>query len=158
MEPFDLRKWKSLPSQAPAVVDQIAIDSRRITSKNALFVALGGAHSDGHHYVKEALLRGARFALVQHDFSCAGIDEQSLIRVDSPLRALQAIAALYRQEMKAKVVAVIGSYGKTMTKDLLYHLVERSFPTFASPESFNSQIGVALSLLSIKKEQKIAII
>lgn len=153
MELFDLGKWKRGIS---AAVDQVVIDSRAIVSSNALFVALPGTNTDGHNFVSHAAEMGASHAIVSRDFPGAeGID---LIRVDNPLLALQEISSLYRNEMGAKVVAVTGSYGKTMVKDLLYKLLCGGDDVVASPESFNSQIGVPLSLLTLNKQDRLAII
>lgn len=155
MEPFDLSAW----TKVPCTIDQVTIDSRRIHSQNALFVALSGAHFDGHDFVRAAFRQGARCCIVKQDFCFEALPaDKFLIRVEDPLRALQQIAAEYRRQMPAQVIAITGSFGKTMLKDLLFSLLEQEFPTFASPESFNSQIGVALSLLKIKKSHRFAII
>jgi len=155
MEPFDLSAW----TKAPCIIDQVTIDSRRIHSKNSLFIALTGAHYDGHDFVRAAFRQGANCCIVRHDFFLESVPQDKfLIRVDDPLRALQQIAAEYRRQMPAQVIAITGSFGKTMLKDLLFTLLESEFNTFASPESFNSQIGVALSLLKIKRTHRIAII
>lgn len=159
MEPFDLQKWPGYKELWPFIVDQITIDSRRIHSPNSLFVALTGTNFDGHDFVRAAFRQGAKAAIVRHDYiSEDRFTDKLLIRVDDPLRALQEIARLYRQEMRAQVLAITGSFGKTMLKDLLVRLVEGEINTIASPESFNSQIGVALSLLKIKRGHKLAII
>ncbi len=166
MEPFDLRAWPefseaelSCSITGPVIIDQVAIDSRRISSRNALFVALSGAHFDGHAFIKEAYKNGARSAIVKKGVACEQIPcSMKLFKVDDPLKALQQIAASYRLQMQAKIVAITGSFGKTMLKDLLHHLVEPGFETFSSPESFNSQLGVALSLLKIRSSCQVAII
>lgn len=164
MEPFDLRLWTGFRqaqgcTSSPAIVDQIVIDSRRIHSKNALFVALQGNVQDGHHFVMQAAQTGARYALVRNDWQppCT-IKSLTLLRVDDPLRAFQEIARCYREQLSVQVVGITGSYGKTMIKDLLQAMVGSTKSVVASPESFNSQIGVPLSLLTIRKEHSIALI
>ena len=159
MEPFDLRLWSGfsqtgLDSTIPHIIDQAVIDSRRVYSENALFVALPGTQSDGHHYIPQSK---AKYALVKKHWQgeCAGTQ---LLRVDNPLTAFQEIAKAYRMQMNCKVITIAGSYGKTMVKDLLQTLLETTHPVVASPESFNSQIGVPLSLLTIRKEHTLAII
>ncbi len=164
MDPFDLRLWEGFveaggESSAPAIVDQITIDSRRIDSKNTLFVALKGASEDGHKFIDHAAKAGARYALVRKDWHTAPPTPSIiLLRVDDPLRAFQSIAKAYRQTMECKIVCIAGSYGKTMVKDLLQLICQTTYRVVASPESFNSQIGVPLSLLTIKKEHQLAII
>ena len=163
MEPFDLNKWHFFSEAGgikdDAMVDQIQIDSRRIASKNALFVALKGDITDGHDFIAHAAKLGAKYALVKQGFvapeSAKGI---KLLTVEDPLKAFQQIASAYRDQMSANVVVITGSYGKTMVKDLLADIVKSKAKTMCSPESFNSQIGVPLSLLQINKEHEIAII
>jgi alanine racemase len=152
MELFDLCKWR--PELLS--IDQVAIDSRWITSPKALFVALKGVHVDGHDFVEEAIKKGAQYCLVKKD-ALLPLSKNRLLQVDDPLRALQQISALYRRERKAKVVAICGSCGKTMLKDLLLQLVGHEY-CFASPGSFNSQLGAALSLLQIQKSDTLALI
>ncbi len=164
MDPFDLRLWKGFEKSGgsldkPAIIDQLVIDTRRISSPNSLFVALPGSFEDGHTFVEKAANSGAAYAIVKHDF--LDLDFKSdliLLKVESPLRAFQEIAAAYRMTKKAKVIAIGGSYGKTMVKDLLFSMLKKVKCTICSPESFNSQIGVALSLLTIHECHEVAII
>lgn len=160
MDPFDLRLWSRFnQSEEPSVIDQVAIDTRRIEGGNSLFVALPGSRTDGHLYLRHAEEAGARFALVKKGtryHSPSG--RMKLLFVDNPLLAMQEIAAAYRNQLKIKIVGITGSYGKTMVKDLLQELLKKKYKTAASPESFNSQIGVALSLFTLKKEHEIGLI
>lgn len=165
MEQFDLREWPGFIDtigclDRPATIDQIAIDSRLIDSKNALFVALPGLNEDGHRFVPSAFQAGAKFALVKKDYiSPSPLPADAiLLRVDEPLRAFQEIAKAYRLKRKAKILGISGSHGKTMVKDLLHAILQYYAPTVASPESFNSQIGVPLSLLTIMDSHDYALI
>lgn len=163
MESFDLRKWPGsahagLCQSLPAIVDNIIIDTRRIDSKNTLFVALKGSQIDGHHFVKAAEKGGARYALVRHDWIAPNDLNITLLRVTDPLKAFQDIVKYYKNEMSAKIICITGSYGKTMVKDLLELMVSTTTSVVASPESFNSQIGVPLSLLHIQSDHQIALI
>jgi alanine racemase len=162
MEAFDLRLWPGhieagLDPSHPHFIDQVAIDSRRIYSDRSLFVALKGIQADGHDFIQIAAIKGAKYAIVKNDWigSCSDLQ---LLKVPDPLKAFQAIAKAYRLQMNCKVIAITGSYGKTMVKDLLLAFLETSFSTIASPESFNSQIGVPLSLLTIRHEHRFALI
>jgi alanine racemase len=164
MESFDLRQWDEFKCAGgsvsePAIIDQITIDSRRTDSPNSLFVALKGEKEDGHSYIEQVAQAGAKFAIVSHSwqpsFSYPGL---TLLRVASPLNAFQAIARTYRLQLPTKIIGVSGSFGKTMVKDLLLTLLATEKQVAASPESFNSQIGVALSLLTLSKKHEIAVI
>lgn len=164
MDPFDLRTWPGFADAGgdlsnPAIIDQVAIDSRRIDSRHSLFVALQGEHLDGHQFISAAANAGARFVLARKDWVALDIPNSvAILRVPDPLHAFQAIAQTYRQQLSAHVVAITGSYGKTMVKDLLQAMLSTKARVGASPESFNSQIGAALSLFTIKKEHEIALI
>jgi alanine racemase/UDP-N-acetylmuramoyl-tripeptide--D-alanyl-D-alanine ligase len=164
MDPFDLRLWNGFKFAGgsvnqPAIIDQITIDSRRIDSPFSLFVALKGDRQDGHHYVLHAATMGARYALVFQDWPCPyPSPELILLRVSNPLRAFQEITQAYRLQLPVKIIGITGSFGKTMVKDLLHTLLSTQQRVVCSPESFNSQIGVPLSLLTIRQEHEIAII
>lgn len=164
MDAFDLRLWKGFVeagghTSSPAMIDQIAIDSRRIDSTRALFVALPGKVHDGHLFIGQAAHAGARFALVKNSWlQTQLIPNIQLLRVADPLRAFQEIAKCYREHLNCRLLSITGSYGKTMVKDLLQMMLETRLRVVASPESFNSQIGVPLSLLTIRKEHEIALI
>lgn len=164
MDPFDLRQWSLFHTAGgslsePAIVDQITIDSRRIDSTHSLFVALKGDHQDGHAFVKDAAAAGAKYALVSERWQPSEpIDGLMLLRVPDPLRAFQEIAKTYRMQLPTKIIGITGSFGKTMVKDLLHTLLSTQNRSAASPESFNSQIGVPLSLLTLRKEHEIAVI
>lgn len=164
MDPFDLRAWPLFEAAGgnpslPAVIDQIVIDSRRVDSANALFIALEGAQTDGHCFVSKAAQKGALYAIVRNGWHpCEPLPVLNLLRVEDPAKALQEIAKIYRGSMKCHVIAIAGSYGKTMVKDLLEALIGTTHHTAASPESFNSQIGVPLSLFKISSKHEVAII
>lgn len=164
MDSFDLRLWSGFAaangqSTFPALIDQITIDSRRIDSKHALFVALEGKSCNGHHFITQAAKAGAKYAITKKGWRPSeNIEGLTLLYVEDPLKALQQIAGAYRQKQTCKVVGIAGSYGKTMVKDLLRTMIATTYSVVASPESFNSQIGVPLSLLTIRKSHEIALI
>lgn len=161
---WDLKKWPLFlssggDSTCSAFIDQLTIDSRRIESPHSLFVALPGQEHDGHQFVPDADLRGAAYALVKENYIPAvPLKNMRLLRVPDPLRALQDLACWHKRQMPAKILAITGSQGKTMVKDLLAQMLEARYAVYASPESFNSQLGVALSLLGLAESHEIAII
>jgi Alr-MurF fusion protein len=164
MDPFDLRLWPGFAAAGgdltfPAMTDQITIDSRRIDSPHALFVPLPGKEFDGHKFISHAAKVGARYALVAKEWNSPDfLENVTLLRVSDPLKAFQEIATSYRKQLSCSIIGISGSYGKTMVKDLLEAMIATTRLVVASPESFNSQIGVPLSLLTIKKEHEIALI
>lgn len=164
MDAFDLRLWPGFAeaggdTSLPAITDQITIDSRRIDSPYALFVPLEGKVHDGHKFISQAAKAGARYALVKRGWKPSEpLESLKLLHVDDPLTAFQQIANIYRKQFSCKVIGIAGSYGKTMVKDLLQAMLATTYSVAASPESFNSQIGVPLSLLTIRKGHDIALI
>ncbi|MBT3222997.1 MAG: UDP-N-acetylmuramoyl-tripeptide--D-alanyl-D-alanine ligase, partial [Proteobacteria bacterium] len=132
----------------PSDITGVSIDSRR-SGPGDIFFALRGRHVDGHHFVGAALESGASIAVVERGFADQS-DLRPLIAVDSPLEALQRLAAWYRQNMLDKVVAITGSNGKTIVKDALTAMLAGHIEVASSPGSFNSQIGVPLSILSAR--------
>lgn len=164
MDVFDLHNWVGYLSAggdpaAQALIDQISIDSRRINTQKSLFVALKGEKSDGHQFVLQAAKAGAKYALVSKQWIApTDLPPINLLRVPNPLTSFQEIARCYRAKLSTKIIGITGSFGKTMVKDLLQQLLSTQFCTAASPESFNSQIGVPLSLLTLQSNHEFAII
>jgi len=130
------------------VVEAATIHSERIHRASAFF-ALSGSRSDGHRFVGDALANGALAAVVARGrLPPRSVEGGVLVEVDSPLRALQALAAWWRRRLRADVVAVVGTNGKTVTKDALVHFAGCCARVHGSPGSYNSQVGVPLALLA----------
>ncbi|MEV6930683.1 alanine racemase [Dactylosporangium sp. NPDC051485] len=138
-------------------VGSVAIHSDRLQA-DSLFFALQGA-TDGHRFVARALANGAIAAVVAADrLDELPHDAGPLIAVADPLAALQEMAVWWRRQLTATTfVAVVGSNGKTLTKDALVGLLP-SHATYASPGSYNSQLGVALSVLQCPADVPVAVI
>jgi alanine racemase len=138
---------------AAIVVEAVAVDARRLP-RRSLFVALRGRHVDGHDFLDQAAANGAAAALVRADARPASL---AAIAVDSPLAALQRLAAWYRRAHLGRVVAITGSNGKTIVKDALHAQLVGTFSTAASPGSFNSQLGVPLAVLAAPPGTAVAV-
>jgi alanine racemase len=139
----------SLNSHDKEPVSSISIDSRRIP-RHSVFFPLKGSQFNGHEFVADAAASGAAAAVVSKEWRERIATEHSkipLIVVDDPLEALQLLAAWWRRELQGKVVAVTGSNGKTIVKDALIQLLSSTYSCSGSPDSFNSQIGVPLSVI-----------
>lgn len=125
-------------------IQHLLYDSRRVQHpESSLFFALETAHSNGHRYVAEAYKKGVRAFVVSEDVS---LEDAVVIRVDDTLAALQQLAAHHRSRFAIPVIGITGSNGKTVVKEWLAHLLEDDFSLVRSPKSFNSQIGVPLSV------------
>ncbi len=141
----------------------VATDSRNHVAHPAetLFVALSGSGRDGAHYIGEMYRRGVRGFLCRSVPSGAetAMPDASFVTVGDTLRALQALAAYHRQQYNGTVVGITGSNGKTVVKEWIAQLwPEGVGKLLRSPRSYNSQLGVALSLLMIEGDEQLVVI
>lgn len=138
---------------------RVITDSRLPAGPDDLFFALQGPRHDGHRYMAELAARGVRCFCCQPGTWPAGAPQNvTCVACASPLGALQALAANHRQQLTARVVAIVGSNGKTIVKEWLAELLGDDRRTARSPRSYNSQIGVALSLLDVDGAAQLALI
>lgn len=141
------------------VVGNISTDSRSTLAADSLFVALVGAKRDGHDFVSDMIKRGCTLFLVENLRKEWATSTASFIVVKDTLQALQMLAADNRAKFKGEVVAITGSNGKTIVKEWMADLWDPANGSIIkSPRSYNSQLGVSLSLLMIKGEERVAII
>lgn len=139
-------------------VGHLAIDSRQpLDPAEALFIALGGKHHDGHRYLADMQQRGVSAFLVQRGKAGALHPGASVIEVDDTLLALQAITAWHRAQFTLPVVGITGSNGKTVVKEWLNQLLAPEEHIVRSPGSWNSQVGVPLSVWAIRPEHTLGI-
>jgi len=137
----------------PLSVGGVSTDSRSVRP-GELFFALHGPRFDGHDFVGAALQRGAVAAVVRTDRAadirraCASSQPVRLIEVPDVVAALGRLAAFHRSQTSAQVIAVVGSNGKTTTKEMIGHILRMRLSGRCSPKSFNNAIGVPLTLLS----------
>ena len=136
-------------------VSGVAIDTRRLEHGD-LFVALPGERTDGHAFLSEAVRSGATALLVRRGTSLP--DGAASIIVDEPLDALSRLAASARAHLSATVVAITGSSGKTITKDLTAGVAGVRFRTVASEASFNNEIGVPLTILEAGDDTEVLVL
>ena len=133
----------------------VVTDSRKLT-KNCFFVALRGEHFDGNDFAETAIELGAKYALV--DRPEVAEKNPQLIAVQNTLQSLQELAQYHRNTLKAKIIALTGSNGKTTTKELVKNVLAEKFTTHATYGNLNNQIGVPLTLLGFNEETEIGIV
>ncbi len=133
---------------------KICTDTRKITT-GCLFFALKGPHFNGNEFAKEALKKGASYAIV--DDELYAIDDKYILVKDA-LTTLQELARFHRKELKCKVLGITGSNGKTTSKELCLQVLKKKYNTLATSGNLNNHIGVPLSILSIGTDTEIAII
>ncbi len=137
-------------------VDYLLYDSRRmVPSVHSLFFALEGKR-DGHSFVREMYRRGVQAFVVRRIED--GFPQANYLVVEDTLKALQTLAAFHRRHFDIPVIAVTGSNGKTIVKDWLSFLLEKFYSVVRSPRSFNSQIGVPLSVWEMDEYHEIAVL
>ena len=138
-------------------VDDIVTDSRRRAfGAGAMFVAMRGANHDSHDYVAEMCRSGVRAFMVERIEEATG--EAGYVCVDNAIAALQRLAQAHRASFKGTVVGITGSNGKTVVKEWTARALPSDVKLIASPMSYNSQLGVALSLLMIQGDEDVALI
>lgn len=142
-----------------AVISTLLTDSRSLSApEKTLFFALHTREGDGHNFVDQLYERGVRNFVVEREDIAAGKPDANFIVVRSPLAALQQIAAYHRGRFDMPVIAITGSKGKTIVKEWLYALLKDDYKVVRSPRSYNSQIGVPLSVWEMSDKHNLAII
>lgn len=145
-------RWHVEPAGKPSTLAGVTTDSRAV-AKGHVFIALTGEKFDGHDFLASAAASGAA-VLVASDAqkaSAADVGKSAVLLVDDTLVALQRLAGAYRDHLRAcgtRVIAVVGSNGKTTTRSLIHTVLSAAFRGTQSPKSFNNHIGVPLTLLS----------
>lgn len=137
-------------------VSTLLTDSRKaIVERGTIFFAIGGAHHDGHHFVTKLYEQGIRQFVVERPM-VIGPDANVLL-VDSSISALQKTAGKHRTTIKAPVIGITGSNGKTIIKEWLYQLLSPEFKIAKNPASYNSQLGVPLSVWQMQSHHTLGI-
>lgn len=142
-----------------ARITDLIYDTRKVYNVgDALFFALVNQR-DGHDYIAEAYGKGIRnFVISQNDLQIACYPGSNFIWVADTLKAIQEIATFHRHQFAYPIIGITGSNGKTIVKEWLYQLLSREYNCYQSPKSYNSQLGVALSLWQLSTDFDLAII
>ena len=139
------------------IIKDILFDSRLlIDADNTLFFALNSGRNDGHKYIAELYEKGVR-AFVISQKNIENYVDATFIVVDDTLSALQKLAAHHRAQFNIPVVGITGSNGKTIVKEWLYQILSPSMSVCRSPKSYNSQIGVPLSVWQMNSTNDVAL-
>ena len=147
---------------ADAQIGWLLTDSRSLCfPEETLFFALKTQRNDGHRYIQDLYRRGVRNFVVENNSQFSILNSQfenaNFLVVPSPLAALQRLAERHRDEFDIPIVGLTGSNGKTMVKEWLYQLLSPQFSVTRSPKSFNSQIGVPLSVWLLNEQTEIGL-
>ncbi len=142
-----------------ANISILLTDSRSLCfPEESLFFALTSNKNDGHNYINELYKKGVRNFVVNNNYNpTQETKDANFIMVDNTLEALQTLARFHRRQVKMPVIGITGSNGKTIVKEWLYQLLSHNKKVIRSPRSYNSQIGVPLSVWQLDADSDIAI-
>jgi Alr-MurF fusion protein len=145
-------------SSCTDIINTLFIDSRKpLRGEEVLFIAIKGPNNDGHKYVELLLNEGVSHFLVNENFDTTGLSA-NFIKVSDTFDSLQSLAGWHRSRFSYPVLAITGSAGKTSVKEWLYQLLKENYNIVRSPKSYNSQVGVPLSLFEMTENHDLAII
>lgn len=138
-------------------IDNVSIDSRSLQNNSGtLFFALFGANNDAHQYIEDLISKGVQNFVVNHiPNNLEG--KANFLVVENTLKALQDFASFYRKSFYFPIIGITGSNGKTIVKEWLNFLLSPDYNIIRSPKSYNSQIGVPLSVISINEKHNLGI-
>lgn len=137
----------------------LSIDSRKVTSPDhTIFFAIPGERNDGHEYITDCIDLGIRNFVIS-DVSSILTEKHNVnfIVVDNVVDALQKLAAAHRKQFDIPVIGITGSNGKTIVKEWLSQLLHEEYEIIKSPKSYNSQVGVPLSIWAINSNHTLGV-
>lgn len=147
----DIVRGTVLQIPVDRLVQNLIIDSRKaIVREGSIFFAIKGTHHDGHAYIDSLYKNGLRQFIVEYDGFVTTYPEANFLQVSSSIHALQRIAAHHRSKFSIPIIGITGSNGKTIVKEWLYQLLSKQHTVVKNPGSYNSQIGVPLSVWQLQ--------
>ncbi|HUX84020.1 MAG TPA: bifunctional UDP-N-acetylmuramoyl-tripeptide:D-alanyl-D-alanine ligase/alanine racemase [Chitinophagaceae bacterium] len=139
-------------------VAYLLLDSRKLTyPASSIFIALVTDRRDGHQYIPDLYRRGVRNFIVSQPLAPEDFPLANFILVRDTMQALHLLTASHRQQFKIPVIGITGSNGKTVVKEWLFQLLQEDYNIVRSPKSYNSQIGVPLSVWLLSPSHTLAI-
>ncbi|SDB33437.1 UDP-N-acetylmuramoyl-tripeptide--D-alanyl-D-alanine ligase [Eubacterium oxidoreducens] len=136
-----------------SIITSVTTDSRKAV-RNSLFIPLKGAKADGHDYIESVVLGGA-VCLSERKLSQA---EEPYILVESTYQALKDLAQYYLAQLDLPVVGIIGSVGKTSTKEMVASVLEQKYKVLKTDGNFNNEVGLPLTIFRIEEEHEVAVL
>lgn len=143
-----------------SLIEHLLFDSRKIVfPTTSIFFAIVGKRQNGHHFVADAYDKGVRNFVVAHNenFILPDHAKVNVLIVNHTTIALQQLAFFHRHQFDLPVIGITGSNGKTIIKEWLFQLLHTDYTIVRSPKSYNSQIGVPLSILRLQKHHDLGI-
>jgi Alr-MurF fusion protein len=139
-------------------ISELLTDSRKLANpSSSIFFAIRGDRNNGHNFIQDLYDAGVRNFVVEKDYSNPESIKANFIFAEKPLKVMQQLAAYHRQQFSIPVIGVTGSNGKTIVKEWLYQLLREDYHVVRSPKSYNSQVGVPLSVWQMSTEDSLGI-
>ena len=160
-----------VPTGRETAVTTVIVDSREAVP-GSVFVAFSGVNVDGHNYVADAFARGAIAALIERpipeEYSLVDtrypLSNTSLLEpplcliVNNTMQALQLVAQHWRTHFNTRIVGIVGSIGKTTTKELTHAVLSQKYKTLKSEGNRNNEIGLPLTVLTLQEQHERAVL
>jgi len=147
----------TIPTDHP--IETIFYDSRRIHNGSCgAFFALKGTHTDGHHFISDAYKKNVRTFVISQEIDQSSFPDACFLLVNDVMSALFQLANYWREKLKGTLVLISGQRGKTSVKEWIYHFLSPEFRVSRSPKSYNSELGIILSLLTAQINAQIVLI
>ncbi|NNL16320.1 MAG: UDP-N-acetylmuramoyl-tripeptide--D-alanyl-D-alanine ligase [Flavobacteriaceae bacterium] len=133
--------------------NSVCTDTRKI-KENDMFFALKGANFNGNKFAEQAILNGAKYAVIDEK----EYQNKNTILVEDVLTTLQELGTHHRKKLNIPIIALTGSNGKTTTKELINSVLSKKYRTTATQGNYNNHIGVPLTLLSLTDQTEIGVV
>ncbi len=135
------------------------IDSRKhLPSTAVLYFAIRGERNDGHKYISDLIAKGVKYFVVEEIPEFARTSDYSFLVVENSLKALQQLAVFIRSQYKNPVLGITGSNGKTIVKEWIFQSLSSHKKVYRSPQSYNSQVGVPLSVFMMDMDSELSVL
>src|SRR5882724_7222025 len=132
-------------------VQSLIIDSRKaVVNAGSVFFAIRGPRNDGHQFISQLYDLGIRQFVVEKTEGIEKFEDANVLLVKSSVAALQSVAQSHRQQFQIPIVGITGSNGKTIIKEWLFQLLSPDYKIVKNPASYNSQVGVPLSVWAME--------
>jgi alanine racemase len=139
-------------------IEHLLTDSRKVfAASDTLFFCLKSPRRDGHQFIPELYKKGVKNFVVTDKTYADSFADANFIFTDDALQALQNLAAYHRRQFNYPIIGITGSNGKTIVKEWLYQLLHEDYTIVRSPKSYNSQIGVPLSVWQMSEQHSLGI-
>ncbi len=149
----------NLSGNSLITISELMIDSRAASvTPSVLFFAIKGIQHNGHRFISNLYNRGVRAFVISEPVTSENYADAAFITVKDTLAALHQLTGYHRSKFTGNLIAITGSNGKTIVKEWLFHCLSDLFPVVRSPKSYNSQVGVPLSLWLLDEHAKVALI